>query len=241
MMGCNGTETQNPVNSGNGPLIAFGNSGCKKEILSASSKEVSTFSQIDAGSPNFGDEVAGLKCVAWEFTGTGRLKVNLINFEEACGAKWQGDAQVEATGQLHLNLVNPQCMVAACGWCIYDWSFEVKGLPGGQTLPTTITIDTCPGRQDIKTSSVELPLGTEPSGIKCRYANFYAIDWQAASLNTRGTVGMPCDGTATSQGADASATGTCQGDLVCTDNDAAQEICAKSCNADVDCGTSGAT
>ncbi len=238
LWGCNGTETQNPA-SGK-PLVAFGNSGCKKEVLASTSSKLSSFSPVDAGPTAYEAEVEGLKCVAWEMSGTDRVKINLINFEEACGAQWEGTAKLDDSGQLQLGLVNPQCLIALCGWCIYDWSFDVAGVRGFSHLPVTITIDTCPGQQELKTSSVDLPLDTQQSGIKCRYANFFALGWQAMSLGTCGAVGMPCEGTSMCSSLDASATKTCQSDLVCTNNgDTTQEICAKPCANDADCGSAG--
>lgn len=237
---CNGTETQNPAQSGGAPGVVFGNSGCKKELLTATSKGVSTFSQVDAGGLNFGDDIAGLKCVAWERIGSDGLRVNLINFEETCGAVWQGAAQVESPTQLQLSLTNPQCTLARCGYCIFDWSFDVTGMPIVENLPTTITIDVCPGVQDIKTASLELPLSTASSGIKCNYANFSALGWQAMALGTCGTLGMPCNGTMMCPSTDAGATARCEDNLVCTNNgDTTQEICAKPCVTDTGCGASG--
>lgn len=239
LLGCNGTETQNPASATAGPLAAFGNSGCKKEILAVSAGTANTFSPIDAGGLWYGDEVAGLKCVAWELSSDGRLKVNLINFEGACGAEWQGQATVDSTG-LRLGLANPQCY--RCGTCIYDWSFEVTGISGNQNLPLTINIETCPGEQNLITASVVLPLSAQPSGIKCRYADFSALALQATSLGTCGTTGMPCTGTAMCSSLDASAALSCQGALNCTDNgNPSQLICAKACSSDADCGPSGIT
>jgi hypothetical protein len=235
-LACSGTETQNPASNTSGPLVSFGNSGCKKEILANASRSTQAIVSEDAGVISYGEEVAGLKCFAWQVTGADRVKVSLINFEEACGAQWQGNAAIEPTGKLDLSLVNPQCLIALCGWCIYDWSFEVKGVNVNQNQTVTATIDTCPGQQEIKTTNVELPLGEQSSGILCRYANYNAIGWQAMALGTCGAVGMPCNGTSMCNSTDTAT--SCQGDLQCTDNgDASQMICAKSCTLDSDCGT----
>ena len=237
---CNGTETQNPVNGQTGPLVSFGNSGCKKEVLSQAAVRTDAII-TDAGIISYGQDVAGLKCVAWQMVAADEIKISLINFEDACGAQWQGGAEFDGPGALHLSLVNPQCMIAACGWCIYDWSFDVKNATLQQNLPVIITVDTCPGQQGIKTSNVELPIGVEPSGIKCQYANFNALGWQAMSLGTCGTMGMPCTGTSMCSSGGVDAGSACQGNLTCTDNgDAAQQICAGPCAADSDCGTTGA-
>ena len=147
---------------------------------------------------------------------------------------------MDSSGQLQLGLVNPQCLIANCGLCIYDWSFDVQGIGSVQNLPVTITIDTCPGQQTIKTASVELPVGTEASGIRCRYANFNALGWQALSLGTCATLGMPCAGTSMCASADTSTSSRCQDSLVCTNNgDPSQEICAQDCSVDSDCDSKG--
>lgn len=239
ILACNGTETQNPGNSG-GTLVTFGNSGCKKETLANALRSTQAETLGDSGVISYGEEVAGLKCFAWQTTAADSVKVSLVNFEEACGAEWQGNAEFEAEGALKLSLVNPQCRIAKCGTCIYDWSFEVRGVRAGENLPVTVNIDTCPGEQAIKTTNAELPLATQPQGILCRYANFSAIGWQAMALGTCGTLGMPCTGTSMcSNTADASAQ-TCQGDLTCTDNGNPSEmVCVKPCTLDSDCGVTG--
>ena len=72
-----------------------------------------------------------------------------MNLEGACGAQWEGAALVNDDGSLTFRLDNPKCLVASCGWCIYDWSFEVSGVEAtGAELPVSIIVDTCPGEQD---------------------------------------------------------------------------------------------
>jgi hypothetical protein len=236
-LACNGTETQNP-NSGT-TLVSFGNSGCKKETL-PNAYRITNMPLTDAGIINYGGEVEGLKCFAWQTTGADSVTISLINFEEACGAQWEGSARIASDGTLQLGLTNPKCTIAMCGWCIYDWSFEVKGVDLGQDLPVTLGIDTCPGEQDVKVTSVQLPLATQSSGIMCRYANFNAVGWQAMALGTCGALGMPCTGTNMCQNTGGSTEQTCHGDLTCTDNGTASEmICAKPCTLDSDCGANG--
>jgi hypothetical protein len=238
-LACNGTETQNPISGG--ALVSFGNSGCKKETLANAFQTLQNVPLTDAGVLNYGDEVAGLKCFAWQTTGADALRISLINFEEACGAEWVGSANVASDGVLTLGLNNPQCLIASCGWCIYDWSFEVKGVNLARDLPVTVNIDTCPGEQDVKVTSAQLPLATQSSGILCRYANFNAVGWQAMSLGTCGQAGMPCTATNMCQASGGSTAQTCQGDLTCADNGTASEmICTKPCAVDSDCGSTGA-
>jgi hypothetical protein len=232
---CSGTETQNPVS----PLLSFKGSPCKKEANQASGTGTATAAQALV-SIDYSPETAGLQCIAWEAVGTDKLKIDLYNFEGACGAQWTGKAAIENDGGLGLSLVNPECMIASCGWCIYDWSFEVEGVDLGRPLTVGVGIDTCPGEQAIRNATATLPVDAQSSGILCNYANFNALGWQALSLKTCGTLAMPCNGTSMCQSYPVTTDLTCQGDLVCSDNGNADErICAKPCSVDDDCGTLG--
>jgi hypothetical protein len=235
ILACNGTETQNP-NSPGSTLVSFGNSGCKKETLAGVSRGAQTPSW-DAGVLDYGEQVEGLKCFAWQASAAGSFKISLINFEEPCGARWQGSAQLDASGALALGLVNPECSITKCGTCIYDWSFEVRGVAATVNLPVSVSVDVCPGKQAVTNTQVELPLASQPEGILCRYANFSALQWQANALGSCGTVGMPCLGTSMCSNSDGSTAQTCNDGLTCTDNGNPSEmICAKPCTLDADCG-----
>jgi hypothetical protein len=243
---CSGTETSNPATPFGGPptLARFANSGCKKEAKSATATPYASgigmaTQALDIGA--LATETAGLKCVAWETGASGTLSLGLINFEGACGAQWAGTATVDAQG-LTLGLVNPDCRKALCGWCIYDWTFDVNIAKHVSPLAVTIQIDTCPGTDPVQTKTVSLPVDTTPKGIVCNYANWNALGWQAMALGTCGAVGMPCLGTAGLCSGSATPTATtCNAGLTCTMGAAATDsICAKSCAAESDCGTSGA-
>lgn len=241
---CAGTETQNPGE----PLKTFKDSGCKKEAgksvsnlrgTSRTSAEVATASAALV-STDYSAEIAGLKCFAWEIVGTDSLRIDLYNFEGACGAQWTGRAAIEADGALGLSLINPDCRIASCGWCIYDWSFEVAGVDLSKPLPVGVGIDTCPGERAVESIPATIPVNTQTSGILCNYAHFGALGWQAMALSQCGTVGMPCSGTSMCQSYPVTTAVSCQGDLVCTDNgNASEQICAKPCVTDPDCGALG--
>lgn len=234
---CMGTETQNPSD----PLRSFKDSGCKKERSSAvnATADTATASQ-SLVSTNYSGETAGLKCIAWEILGDNRTKIDLYNFEGACGAQWSGQAATGTDGELQLALVNPQCLIASCGWCIYDWSFEVEGLDVSKALSVGLGIDTCPGERDVERFEATLPIDVETSGILCNYANFNALGWQAMALTECGTTGMPCQGTDMCDTATTPTELACAGDLVCADNGNSDErICVKSCSTDEDCGSLG--
>jgi hypothetical protein len=241
---CSGTETQNPVN----PLLNFKDSGCKKENAAASnssSSGIATAAQALV-STDYSAETAGMKCFAWEVVDDHRLKIDLMNFEGSCGAEWTGQAAIASDGSLQLSLVNPECRIALCGTCMYDWSFEVEGVDTSKDVAVSLGIDTCPGGEPvvmpIVRASATLPTAAQERGIVCNYADFTGLGWQAMALGQCGTAAMPCTGT-NMCAADPAATTTeptCQGDLLCTDNgNADQRICAKACAADADCGTLG--
>jgi hypothetical protein len=238
---CEGTETQNPSAS----LNAFQDSGCKKETAVKSTTGVRASDSLAAitelfSSTNYSAETSGLKCFAWERTDGNRLKLDLYNFEAACGAEWTGRATVDPNTGLNLTVSNPECLIAKCGLCIYDWSFDVSGIDTNEALPVHLAVDTCPGKQDLKTYSTLLPIHERSSGILCNYADFNALGWQAAALSECGTLGMPCQGTSMCSQTPASTDTTCQNDLVCTTNGTDNEsICAKPCSKDEDCGTLG--
>ncbi len=238
---CTGTETQNPSN----PLINFKDSGCKKENATASSNgRVATATQALV-STDYGTETAGMKCFAWEVVDGDRLKIDLMNFDGSCGAEWTAQAAIASDGGLQLSMVNPDCRIALCGTCMYDWSFEVGGVDVKKDVAVTLSIDTCPGGEPVnmpvRSVSATLPTAAQKSGILCNYADFVGLGWQAMALNQCGTEAMPCAGTnMCSSGSTTTTDPTCQGELVCTDNgNADQRICAKACAAEADCGTLG--
>lgn len=239
---CAGTETQNPAN----PLTSFKDSGCKKEngtkaiaALKKFGNDYATASQAVV-STDYSSETQGLQCFAWEALEDGQVKVDLINFESACGPKFVGDAKLDSSGALQLSVTNPGCMLADCGSCIYDWSYEVTSVDTSRPLLVRMGIDVCPGSQDIRYINATLPVDTQSSGILCRYANYGALGWQASVLTQCGTVGMPCINTSMCSSGSNATIQSCEGDLVCTDNgNVEQRICARACGADADCGALG--
>jgi len=245
VLSCSGTETSNPTDPGQPTLSGFVGGACKKEAPTSPSMQSAQYSRAEIGSVSQGldvtalaGETEGLKCVAWETTAPDTLSVALINFDGACGAQWTGSAKGDAHG-LTLGLTNPQCMIAACGICIYDWTFELRLAKPTAPLPVTVQIDTCPGTQPVASQTLTVPADTTPKGIVCKYASFDALGWQAMALGTCGAVGMPCNGAGGM--CPASATSPCNAGLTCTDGEAAgKTICAKSCTVEADCGTSGA-
>lgn len=206
-------------------MAAFEGSGCKKESSTTSGTIAQPLTEDDV--------YAGLQCVKWD-TIDGGFRIGLTNFEGACGAEWQG--QVATQGQdVELRLVNPDCMIAACGSCIYDWTFDVRmsASEGGDTF--SLVVDPCPGEQAPDVESVQLPLATEPSGELCRYADAHALGWQASALDTCGAAYMPCREASGMCGMGSTAE-PCDPDLVCTEGTTeGVGICHAACQTDADC------
>lgn len=178
-----------------------------------------------------GDPYAGLQCIRWERTNA-LTTITLFNFDGACGAEWTGQASTEGS-RVDLHLINPQCMIASCGTCMYDWSFELSSLPPDADS-IRVVVDPCPGEQTPQTETVALPLSDEASGERCRYANAGGLGWQAMALGTCGTDYMPCrqGGMCEPQQGQSE----CDNGLVCADGAAAGEaICHASCETDDDC------
>lgn len=216
-------------------LTSFGGSTCKKEVNAAFHPSF-LYTDLDA------QDYPGLKCIAWKKTSSEALMIDLINFEGACGASWEGEASVNEPDALKLEVVNPGCEVASCGWCIYDWSFEVLATELSSDPSLAIEVNTCPTNPDAKDSfSADLPISSTNEGISCRYAHYYALEWQAGALGTCGTLHMPCstDGKGLCLSAEGAA--PCQGELVCeaAGEDPNQRICLQPCLEDGDCAASG--
>ena len=213
------------------PSTAFASSACKKDLVAKSAMaRIYSLMVID-------DEAGldGLRCVAWQRVGADELKIDLYNFDSACGAAWSGDAAVAADGMLELHIDNPGCMVAHCGKCLYDWSFDVQvALPANQTTPVAIAIDTCKGQQ--QTVQLSAALGAEDTGISCVFADYGALNWQASAAATCGKAGMPCAGSLLCGSGSLTSTGTCDSGLTCDSSAAVNEPrCLVPCTTTADC------
>ena len=218
-----GTETGNPGKDGT--LVAFDASACKEEapVESGRSQEaLVTASEYD-----------GLRCVEWDKGGDGELTVRLLNVNGGCSVPWKGEAGVRDDGTLELRLVNPMCAVALCGWCIYDFTFTLRGAPAPAELPIEVGQVACPGKEPEWDPVIVLPADAGDSGVLCRYANQFAYDQQlgeqdrcGSKFGTCGDAGGFCN----------SGTGptACRDNLVCTAADDANR-CLEPCTTDADC------
>ena len=218
-----GTETDNP---GKGEtLVSFEASACKKdaEVQSGQSQEaLVTASEYD-----------GLRCVEWEKQRGGELTIRLLNVNAGCSIPWNGEASVRDDGTVELRLVNTACAVALCGWCIYDFSFTLKGAAPPAGLPIEVGQVACLGGAPEWEPVIVLPDDAPDSGILCRYANQFAYDQLLGEQDRCGSK----FGTCGNQGGFCAPTGgttTCRDDLVCVPADEASR-CLEPCRSDDDC------
>jgi hypothetical protein len=211
-------------------IVSFGSSACKKETVNASRMaHIRSLLVIDneAG-------LEGLRCVAWQRTSTG-VRLDLYNFDGACGATWTGDGALAADGTLDLHVDNPSCIIAKCGSCLYDWSFTLNTpLPSGAAVPLVVSVDACAATQ--AATFVSSTLGPAESGITCTLADYGALNSQADAAGTCGQAGMPCVGSLLCGSGSFASTGDCDDGLVCDSSAAPNEpVCLVPCTTDADC------
>jgi hypothetical protein len=231
---CTGTETENPAS----PLISFEGSNCKKDIsLKALPAPGRGTQGVDTGKAvSFDSSYDGLQCIAWRKSSVGSFRFELGNFHASCGIDdWKGSASVAEDGTVALHAVNSQCKAAACGWCMYDWTFDVRGLAEGTNAHLSINIVNDDGKQcdsAVAPYDVTIPTADSDQGTLCRPAFRNAADVFGRSLDTPGKLHMPCD---------ASVATPCVGELSCgplasSDDDLR---CLARCSTDSDCPLPG--
>jgi len=215
---------------------SFASSVCKKERVAQSGASFSSSLLVIA------DETGldGLRCVAWQRVGASELKLDLYNFDSACGATWSGTAAPAADGSLAVHIDNPSCTIARCGKCLYDWSFDL-GVAVSTSVATrlTVTVDACQGQQ--AAAYFTSTIGPEDQGMRCTYADYGAIDEQAATAGTCGKAGWPCVGSLLCGSGSLTSTGTCDAGLTCDSSVAENEPrCLVPCATAADCPRSDA-
>jgi hypothetical protein len=167
--------------------------------------------------------------VAWQRIGSNEIKLDLYNFDAACGASWIGDGALASDGSMALRVDNPSCQIASCGACLYDWSFDLHvPVPTAQEVPIVVAVDACDGQQ--ATVYNQAAIGAEQQGIRCTQADYGALIVQVDAPGTatlRGQVGMPCGGGNAE---------TCAAGLVCDSGLSANELlCFAPCATAADC------
>src|SRR5689334_5140451 len=111
---CAGTETDNPV-------LDFDKSNCKSHglALSVDPGVARTRAMLDVDDSIYD----GLYRYAWETTASGALTLDVINYSGGCSVDWAFESADLDGHKLSLAVINDRCSVAACGSCIYDFTF----------------------------------------------------------------------------------------------------------------------
>ena len=195
---CSGTETDNPA----APLASFHASDCKKEpspsgagVVASGSPDAGMVTARTSQPLSFDASYDGLQCIAWKRLGAGSYRFDLGNFHEGCGIEWKGNASVRQDGTVALDAVDVGCTKASCGWCIYDWSYEVHGVPEDANARLHVRVtdtdgSSCQGSTD--PYDVTLPTKDAAEGSLCRPAFRYAVAWQVMERGTSGALHTPC-------------------------------------------------
>ena len=189
---CGSTNETADAGAAGTALVKFNDSGCKKGETAALTAGLAASKH--ALLTTDGAQYEGLTCVSWDATGN-TLKVDCLNFGGGCGVPWQGQAQVTDGNALNLfarhdyELIGGllECSGAACGSCIYDWSYEVKGIDTSKDSP--LTLQSGPPCDRAHDYSMTLPLATTKKGSICRYAEYGLLTWANGEM---GTIHMPC-------------------------------------------------
>ncbi len=210
--GSPGSASLNP-DSSSAPEGSFLGSACKK--LTTAKNPGLLVIDSETG-------LEGLRCVAWERIGSNEIKLDLYNFDGACGASWTGDGALASDGSLALHIENPTCQLSACGVCLYDWSFDFHApLPTAQEVPIVIAVDACQGQQ--ATVYSQAVIGAEQQGIRCSQADYTAL----IVSDVRGEAGTPCGGGSAE---------TCGAGLLCESGLTSSDLlCFVPCTTVADC------
>jgi len=213
--------------SADNPLINYYSSTCKQgqDVLEYTDPIINT----DYSAYN------GLTCFSWDATGQ-TFKMDLVNFGGGCAVTWQGGATLEKGNSLilysnHEPLVpgdTKYCTWAKCGACIYDWSYEIKGVDTSKDLITEVIVGLpC---DDPNTYTTTIPLSSKKQGILCKYTEYRLM---RNDSEYGGRLNVPCR----------DATPSCDTGLTCvkmepgTYKDSA--TCLKPCQQDSDCPLDG--
>jgi len=232
---CTGTETENPAAP---PLISFQGSPCKN-TLSISAKGVAP--APDGGTPAnqkllLDKSYDGLQCIAWQKLAEGSFRFEFGNFYDSCGIEhWKGAANVENDGKVTLHVINSGCLAAACLGCLYDWDFDVRGVPETEDARLALSVEDDDGRlcqSSRPPIEVTLPTSDAAQGIQCRPAYRTPVQQQAYAHGTEGQLNMPCGPEVQTP---------CAAELSCGPLASPDDLrCLARCSIDSDCPLSGA-
>ena len=231
---CTGTETENPA----APLISFQGTECKKELAIGTKglppPDAGRVASAASKVALFDTSYDGLQCIAWQKLDVDSYRFELGNFHGSCGIEWQGSASVARDGTVALHAINSDCRAAACGWCMYDWAFEVRGVPESEDAHLVISQVNDQGNSCDSSRApddVTIPTSSAEQGTVCRPTFRAATDVFGRTLDTPGTLHMPCDPAVATP---------CTGELSCGPLASADDLrCLARCSDDSDCTLPG--
>jgi hypothetical protein len=147
--------------------------------LLGSSADVSAVALTNAADDDAGTDDAGVSevvksCVTYSKLDDGRLRIVATNFSAACGImRWQGGSHLQdGTLVVQSQNANRDCSIAACGSCIYDFTYEVAVDSFDAALPLRIEVGQCADGDAVnrRVTTLELPLDAADAGTLCRDA-----------------------------------------------------------------------
>lgn len=218
-------------NASSEKAVEFTGSECKSHLYipAAAGTELYTMEQSEP--------YQGLQCISWKHDDANLFSIDLINFNGACGAQYVGDYQ-KGDGELNLMVNNPGCMIANCGYCVYDWSFEVEDVQATD-LTVNIAENACPEEADYKVDTYSFEISKDEleagSGIACSYKHIGTFESPSC-----GTLHQPCNllegDTANDEDLCGVADTRCDEGYTCTETeDMTQPTCVAECVEDSDC------
>jgi hypothetical protein len=176
-------------------------------------------------------EYEGLSCVSWQ-RDDDVLQLELTNVEGPCLVEVDWRHRVtQRDGVLTLIASGePECRIAACGSCIYDFRFEVPLKDAAAALQVSFALEICE-KLEPPSATVTLPLDTADEGVACQQLSAHTQSW----LGRCGGPHQPCGDGETCFVGDASAT-ECAAGLTCHDaGDDLGRLCLTPCESDADC------
>jgi hypothetical protein len=214
-----GTETDNPV-------VDFNATDCKGgEELSLAPAVARTRAALDMPANDY----EGLHCYAWQINDGGTITIDVINYGSGCGIEWSLADSVLDAEHVELGIRNAACIVAGCGSCTYDLSFEVKGVALDAPVEVQVREAGCDGADDHVLRAVELPIDREREGMLCRQTS------GGFPPECGGPRRPPCDNVVPYDGVGTCSDGCVEG-LVCVERALDdRDLCFTPCEEDADC------
>jgi len=124
-------------------------------------------------------DYVGLDCVAWDFDSS-TAKIDLINRHAGCGfggggleagesSLWTPAVKQVSDTKLQVAVEWKFDVGSACGDCLHDFSVAFRNTAHKAPRVLEVATRDCTDGCDWVRDSLKLPVGEEPTGIRCRY------------------------------------------------------------------------